>query len=133
MEDLRRERIIEYISPEEQENAYLAPSYTVLNERRSDPTYQYTHCDIELSIFGLVELSAPNTNHSPASRITMFTNQKKQTCGWFALNWPFRVDKHTFLQYYCDMPLVKVFSDNITYPNGQNIIIGYQIYTGLTL
>ncbi len=133
MEDLRRERIIEYISPEEQENAYLAHSYTVLNERRGDPTYQYTHCDIELSIFGLVELSAPNTNHSPASRITMFTNQKKQTCGWFALNWPFRVDKHTFLQYYCDMPLVKVFSDNITYPNGQNIIIGYQIYTGLTI
>lgn len=131
MEDLRQQRIIEYITPEEQENAWLAPSYDVLISKKNDPTYQFTHCDIELAIFGLVELSAPNTNHSPASRITMFTNQKKQTCGWFALNWPFRIDKNVFLQYYCDMPLIRVFSDNITYPNGQNIIIAYQMYAGV--
>lgn len=133
MEYLRRERIVEYISPEEQENAWLSPSYEILLGRKNDPTYQFTHCDIELAIFGLVELSAPNTNHSPASRITMFTNQKKQTCGWFTLNWPYRIDKNVFLQYYCEMPLVKVFSDSITYPNGQNIIIAYQMYSGLKI
>lgn len=130
MEWLRRERIVEYISPEEQENAYVAPSYEVLLKSKNDPTNQFTHCDIELAIFGIVELSAPNTNHSPASRITMFTNQKKQTCGWFTLNWPYRIDKNTFLQYYCEVPLVKVFSDSITYPNGQNVIIAYQMYSG---
>jgi len=130
MEWLRRERIVEYISPEEQENAYLASSYEVLLTNRNNPTEQFTHCDIELAIFGIVELSAPNTNHSPASRITMYTNQKKQTCGWFALNWPFRIDKNTFLQYYCEAPIVKVFSDSLTYPNGQNVIMAYALYCG---
>jgi DNA-directed RNA polymerase II subunit RPB2 len=127
IDDLRKERVLEYISPEEQENALIASSFDVLKEHVNDITMQFTHCDIEQAIFGMVELAAPNTNHTPATRCTMYTNQKKQTCGWFARNWPFRIDKNTFLQYYCEQPLVKVFSDAITSPNGQNAIVAYQV------
>lgn len=71
IEDLRRERVVEYISAEEQENTLIAPSYKDLLKARHDVTTQYTHCDVEISIFGIVELSAPNINHNPASRVNI--------------------------------------------------------------
>lgn len=131
MDDLRQERVIEYISPEEQENILLARNLDVLRKNANNHLMQFTHCDVDQALFGLVELSAPNSSNTLAARITMFTNQKKQTCGWFALNWPFRIDKGTILQYYCAMPIVRAFSNAITYPNGQNVILAYQIYTGM--
>lgn len=125
MDTLREERVIEYVSPEESQNLFIARSLDVFRANRADLTHQYTHVDIEQAVFGIVELSAPNTNHTPASRITMFTNHKKQTCGWFALNHPYRIDKNTFLQYYCETPTVRAFSNTVTYPNSQNIILAY--------
>jgi len=125
IDDLRKQRVIEYVSPEESENLLIAQSFDVLKSKLNDFTMQYTHCDIEQMVFGLVELSAPNTNHTPASRITMFTNHKKQTGGWHALNWPHRIDKNTFLQYYCEVPTVRAFSNALTYPNAQNVILAY--------
>lgn len=127
IDDLRAEGIIEYITPEELECLYLAESLKVLRENGGNITRQYTHCDIEQAIFGIIELSSPNTNHTPATRICMSTNQKKQSNSWFALNWPYRIDKNSFLQYYCDTPIVKVFSDAIVYPSGQNVFIAYQV------
>ena len=130
MDNLREQRVIEYISPEESENMLIARSLTVLRESIADFTKQYTHMGIEQDVFGIVELSAPNTNHTPASRITMFTNHKKQTCGWYTLNWPFRIDKNTFLQYYCEVPIVRAFSNAFSYPNAQNVILAYMTSKG---
>jgi DNA-directed RNA polymerase beta subunit len=130
MDDLRKQRIIEYISPEEQENAYLAMNFEILKKHVNDVTHQFTHCDIDQAIFGVVALASPMANHSNATRITMYTNHRKQAAGWFALNWPFRIDKNTFFQYYCELPLVKCFSDSLTYPNGQNCTVALALYTG---
>ncbi len=130
MEDLRKERVIEYITPEEQENILLARNLEVLRENKDNILMPFTHCDVEISLFGLIELSAPNTNHTASSRITMFTNQKKQTCGWFAHNWPHRIDKNTILQWYCQMPIVRAFTNSITTPNAQNVILAYQALDG---
>lgn len=130
MEKLRDQRVIEYISPEESQNMLIARNLDVFVAAASDITHQYTHVDIEQSIFGIVELSAPNSNHTPASRITMFTNHKKQTCGWYALNHPFRMDRLTFLQYYCETPTVKAFSNAFVYPNSQNVILAYTPHIG---
>lgn len=130
MTDLMEQRVIEYIAPEESENALIARSIEVLAEHIHDFTTPFTHCGIEQDVFGIVELSAPNTNHTPASRITMFTNHKKQTCGWFALNWPYRIDKNTFLQYYCERPIVSAFSNAVGSPNAQNVILAYTTSKG---
>jgi DNA-directed RNA polymerase beta subunit len=130
MDDLLEDRIIEYVSSEESENLLIARSLDVLKANVGNILLQYTHCGIEQEMFGIVELSAPNTNHTLASRIVMFTNQKKQTCGWYALNWPYRIDKHTFLQYYCETPIIRAFSSAITYPNDQNTILAYCPYGG---
>lgn len=130
MDDLRKQRVVEYITPDEQDNTFIAKNIDYLREYQHDITMRFTHCDIELAVFGIVELGAPNTNHTQATKITVFTAHKKQTCGWFALNWPYRIDKGTMLQYYCDTPIVRSFSDAFTRPNGQNIILAYAMYKG---
>ncbi|AMN82980.1 DNA-directed RNA polymerase beta subunit [Faustovirus] len=128
MRDLRDQGYIEYISAEEQENALLARNINVLRKHQNDVTYQFTHCDIDQAIVGMMTLAAPLANHSNAVRNTYYTNHRKQSTGWFALNWPYRIDKNTFLQYYCETPIVRTFSDNFTYPNGTNCIVALCIY-----
>lgn len=130
MEDLRLERVIEYISPEEQENAFLSPNIENLREFTGDLRRMYTHCDIDQAIFGIVTLAAPMANHSNAVRNTMYTNHRKQSAAWFALNYPYRIDKNATLQHYCERPIVSVFSDALTYPNGQNTIVALALHGG---
>src|SRR3989344_5250080 len=130
MEDLRRERITEYITADEADNTFIAKNITYLREYAHDVTMRFSHCEVDIAILGMVELGAPNINHTQASKITVFTAHKKQTCGWFALNWPYRIDKGTVLQYYCETPIVRSFSDAFTRPNGQNIILAYAMYAG---
>ncbi len=130
MNDLVNERVIEYISPEEQENTFIAPNIEILRERANDLRKMYTHMDIEQAIFGIVTLASPMANHSNAVRNTMYTNHRKQSAGWFALNYPHRIDKNTTLQHYCERPLISTFSDALTNPNGQNCIVALALYTG---
>lgn len=130
MNDLREERVIEYISPEEQENAYLALNIDVLRKSSGDLRHKYTHCDIDQAIFGIVSLASPMANHSNATRITFYTNHRKQSAGWFALNFPSRIDKNVTFQHYCERPIISTFSDSLTYPNGHNLIIALALDGG---
>lgn len=78
MDNLIEEGIVEYLAPEEIENIYCAESYETFITNIASIDHSYTHIAIEQNIFGLVELSAPNTNHTPATRITYFTNQRNK-------------------------------------------------------
>ncbi len=131
MDTLRLERVIEYISPEEQESAYLAQSIDELRKYSNDIRHRYTHCDIEQAIFGIVTLASPMANHSNATRIAYWTNHRKQSAGWYALNYPYRMDKNVTLQHRCEKPAVSTISDSITYPNGHNLIIAMTSYEGV--
>lgn len=130
IDDLRLEGVLEYISPEEQENTYIARSLTELRASKNDLRRMYTHCDVEQAIFGIIALASPRANHSSATRVTYYTNHRKQSAGWFVLNFPFRIDKNTTLQHYCEWPLVSTFSDTLTYPNGQNVIVALMMNGG---
>src|SRR3990172_1967540 len=130
IDDLRKDRIIEYISADEQLNTYLAYNLDILKEHVNDVLNQFTHCDIDQAVLGLVALGSANANHTIPILTTHFTNHKKGACGWFTLNWPYRIDKNMLLQYYCEYPIACTFSDSLTYPNGQNAIVAIQIYTG---
>lgn len=130
MDDLRKLRVIEYISPEESENTYISPNIANLRTSVNDLRKMYTHCDIDQAIFGIVTLAAPMGNHSNAVRNTMYTNHRKQSAGWFALNFPYHIDKNSTFQHYCERPLVSVFSDALTYPNGLNTIVALALHGG---
>ncbi len=130
MDDLRKERVVEYISPEEQENTYIALNIDTLRANQNSLQHMYSHCDIDQAIFGIITLASPSPDHSQASRNTMYTNHRKQSAGWFALNMPYRIDKGTTFQHYCEKPLISAFSDSLTHPNGQNTIVALLLHGG---
>lgn len=130
MDNLREDKIIEYISPEEQESTYIAANIDTLRANQNNELTQFTHMDVDQAVFGVVSLAAPLANHSNAVRITMYTNHRKQSAAWFALNWPYRVDKNATYQWYCERPLISVFSDALTMPNGHNAIVALTLYEG---
>ena len=122
--------IMEYISPEEQENCLIAESLDELIKNRNNVTKQYSHCDIEQAILGIAALMSPYGNHTQPARITHSTNHARQSGGWYALNFPFRTDKNRFFQFYNEVPLVKTFTYDLIPANGSNVIIAYASYGG---
>ena len=130
LDDLVKEGIVEYITPEEQENCLIAESIDVLFEHKHNILRRYTHCDIEQAIFGLAALISTFGNHTQPARVTLGTNQSRQTGGWYALNFPFRLDKNRFFQFYNEIPLVRTFTHKLVPANGTNVIIAYASYGG---
>jgi DNA-directed RNA polymerase beta subunit len=128
--DLLKQRIIEYVSPEEQENYWLCPTLEQLQQDSSNELNEYTHCDISQNILGLTALTSPYAHHNAVPRLAYQTSQAKQTCGLFALNWPYRCDKDTFLQYQCETPMIRTLSNKYTFPNGSNIICAIMCNSG---
>jgi DNA-directed RNA polymerase beta subunit len=130
---LLKNKIIEYISADEQENTYICPDFHTLVENKTNILKEYTHCDIPQAMLGFTALTSPYSSHNQAQRIVYQTSQSKQTCGNFAKNWPFRMDKDTFLQYNNEVPLVKTLSNKYLYPNGSNTVVAIMCNTGYNI
>ena len=128
--NLVEDGIFEYIAPEEQENCLIAESIEDLRENKNNFCMRYTHCEIEQSILGLAALMSPYANHTQASRVTMSTAHSKQAGGWYASNYPYRLDKNRFFQFYNEMPLVKTITHQFIQPTGINIMVAYTSYGG---
>ena len=130
VEDLQRDGIIEYITPSEQQSLYICPNITILAEQKNNILQEYTHCDIPEALMGIPAMTGPLANHNQTPRNAFQTSQVKQACGWYALNWQYRIDKETFFQYKCEYPLVKTKANNYIFPNGMNAIVAIACYTG---
>jgi DNA-directed RNA polymerase beta subunit len=128
--DLVEDGIFEYITPEEQENCLIAESIDELFRNKHNLYLRYTHCEMEQAILGLTALISPYANHTQPARVTMSTAHSRQAGGWYALNYPFRLDKNRFFQFYNEIPLVKTITHKFIPPNGANIIIAYTSYGG---
>lgn len=122
--------IIEYISPNEQENLVIAKDYDTLWADSTNPLNVFTHCDIPPALLGFAALLCPLGTHAPVGRVVLACAQSKQACGWFSLAWPFRIDKESFLQHACELPIVKTIATENIQPNGVNCIIAVAIYSG---
>lgn len=130
IDDLVDAGVVEYISAEEQENILLCPEIGKLILNRNNEEMQYTHCDIPQAMFGITALTSPFANHNQTPRVTFQTSQAKQTCGYYSLNWPYRVDKDTFLQNVCETPIVSTVANKYIFPNGQNCVVAIAIHGG---
>jgi DNA-directed RNA polymerase II subunit RPB2 len=127
--DLVKQGIIEYISAEEQTSLVLASSYKVLRANEGNELMQYTHCSIPIAAgIGVATLLCPLATHSPPARVVLAVNQYKQCCGWYNLAWPFRIDKDGFIQYHCEMPLVRTVANSYLFPNGANKCVAIMCY-----
>ncbi len=134
---LHENGIIEYIAAEELENCYVCPDIRYLagtkNTKPNDMGHiqshktnvlrQYTHCEIPVGLLGIPALTCLYAQHNQPPRITYQTNQTRQTCGFYTLNWPYRCDKDAFVQYYAEIPIVKTIVNKYIYPNGINAVI----------
>lgn len=130
MDDLLRQRVVEYISAEEQENLFICSSYKKLSQNFTNELLEFTHCDIEQAQLGLTALISPYSMHNAVVRTIFLTSQAKQTCSIYALNWPYRCDKEGFIQYQSEMPLVKTVSNRYLFTNGNMVIMAIMCYTG---
>jgi DNA-directed RNA polymerase beta subunit len=128
--NLVEDGIFEYITPEEQENCFIAESIDALKQDRNNFCRRYTHCEIEQAILGITALISPFANHTQPARVTMSTAHSRQAGGWYALNYPYRLDKNRFFQFYNEIPLVKTMTHEFIPPNGMNIMIAYGSYGG---
>ena len=131
LEDLIRDAVAEFVTPEEQENCLIAESIDVLAAHADDFTMRYTHVEVEQAIFGLVSMLSPFAEHTQPARITLSTNQSRQTGGWYVLN-PFERtgDKNRFFQLYNQFPLVYTLTHKYLPANGANVFIAYASYGG---
>ena len=130
IDDLEKMGIIEYITVEEHENCLIADNIDTLKENANNILLQYTHCDIEQTLLSFTAHIAPFANHTQPARITLETNQARQTCGWYNLNFPHRTDKNKSFQFVVESPMVQTLTQNFVSPNGINIIVAYTSYLG---
>lgn len=130
IDDLAQEGIVEYISPEEHENTYIAFEFDRFKEHMTNPLHRYTHVDIPQGNMGLVALTSVFANHNQAARIVFQTNQVKQTNSWALKNWAFTAHKDLYHQMYNEDPLVSTFAYRHIPPMGTNAIVAISIYGG---
>ena len=108
----------------EQENMLVACDHNKVLEHQHDKCKIFTHCEIiPQGVLGITTLVAAYGNHNQTPRVVFLTSQAKQTCGTFCLNWPYRIDKDTFLQYFDETPLVRTLSNNYLFPNGASVMV----------
>jgi DNA-directed RNA polymerase beta subunit len=109
IDDLTRAGFIEWVTPEEHENLYIAYELDEFVKHLNDPLHRFTHIDIPQGNIGLVALTSVFANHNQAARIVFQTNQVKQTNGWPLKNWPYAVHKDLYMQLIAEDPLVTTF------------------------
>lgn len=125
LDDLVSMGIVEYITPAESENCYVAENISNLRLHKNDPTNIFTHCDTSQAIAGFPALVSPFANHTQPARVSYETGQARQAGGWYANNAPYRMDQNKFFQYYVEHPLVETITNKLTPANGSNLIVAY--------
>lgn len=129
-DDLIDQGIIEYISPEEQQNCLISKDIETLNSHINDPLTRFTHLDISQAIIGIPGLTSPYSNHNQPARGIFQTNQVKQTCGIPCMNFPYKSYKEMYVQIYNQKPLVKTLANKYIPPIGLNSIVAITYYGG---
>jgi DNA-directed RNA polymerase beta subunit len=128
--DIHAQGKIEYISPAEGKKCVIAGDLATLRKYRHDPRRVFTHVEIGPCLLGLPALTCPWASHNQAPRVIFVTNQSKQACGIPFKNYPYRSDKHTFMQYEVSNPIVNTLVGEYLYPNGAMCVVAIGVMLG---
>lgn len=139
-EDLLRHGIIEYLDPNEENDAFIALSEHQLHpqretDRKEHAKLDYTH--VEISPEGILGACAgliPYANHNQSPRNTYQCAMSKQAVGAMAYNQHLRTDALLYLLSYPQRPLVQTHAVEFMHynalPGGQNAIVAVMSYSG---
>ena len=129
---LEDKAVIDYIDPNETEDALIAINADVLNQ---DKTAKHTHLELHESlIFGMLGNMIIFPENNPASRNSFSCGQSKQACSMYHTNHQVRMDKTAVVLSYGQTPLLKTrYLEHINHesnPYGENTIVAIMCYTG---
>ncbi|MCE4612484.1 MAG: DNA-directed RNA polymerase subunit B [Desulfurococcales archaeon] len=129
--DLVKEGVVEFLDPDEEENAYIA-------EFPEDVTPEHTHLEVwPVAILGVSASTIPYMEHNQSPRNTYQAAMAKQALGLYALNFHLRMDSHSYLLHYPQVPIVQTRAlDLMGYnerPAGQNMIVAIMSFTGYNI
>ncbi len=129
--DLISQGIIEYVDASEEENCFVA-------FLPQDITKSHTHLEVAPSvIFSLATSLVPFANHSQATRIHYGSKHQKQALGFYAANYPLRIDTDVNLLHYPQQPIVKTVMYDLAHedrhPAGQNLTVAVISYEGYNM
>jgi DNA-directed RNA polymerase II subunit RPB2 len=124
--------MLDYIDPNETENALIAMNMEELNGAKSE---FYTHMELhESTIFGMMCNLINFPENNPATRNSFSCGQSKQACSMYHTNHQVRMDKTGVVLVNGQVPLVKTrymeHINNEGNPYGENTIVAIMCYTG---
>jgi DNA-directed RNA polymerase beta subunit len=128
--DLIDAGIMEMVSAEEELNLLVAENINTLKRDAECVLKRYTHCDIDLAVFGLLALATPFMRHSQTQRTTYVTNQLKQAYGLPMNNWPFIMVKQLYIQHTHQVPIVSTFTSRHMFLGGRNAVVAFTTLEG---
>ncbi|MGC8982433.1 MAG: DNA-directed RNA polymerase subunit B [Desulfurococcaceae archaeon] len=130
-DDLVRMGVIEYLDPDEEENAYIALT-------PDQVTSEHTHLELwPPGIFGITASIIPYPEHNQSPRNMYEAAMAKQALGLSSANFQRRVDTRGHFLHYPQKPLVTTKAIKaIGYeerPAGQNFVVAVLTYTGYNM
>ncbi|MBN2881274.1 DNA-directed RNA polymerase subunit B [Candidatus Woesearchaeota archaeon] len=130
-DDLVKQGIIEYLDAVEEESALVA-----FTEEELTPSN--THLEINpLVMLGITTALVPYGNYSQATRVATGGKNQKQAVGYYAANFPNRVDMDVNLLQYPQLPIVTTAIHSVSkydkHPSGQNVVVAIMSYEGYNI
>ena len=129
--DLVKQGVIEYLDAAEEENA-------LVGFEEGDLTSEHTHLEVSpVDIMGIAAGLVPFGHHDSGPKLSTGSKNQKQGVGFYAANFPVRVDMDTNLLHYPQAPLVSTILYDLAqynkHPSGQNIIVAVMSYQGFNM
>ncbi len=129
--DLITSGVVEFIDPEEEENAYVA----VFDD---DVTKEHTHLEVHPSvILGVSASLVPFPEYNRGDRVNFGAKMHGQSLGLYSTNYLLRTDTKADLLIYPQVPLTKTpITDELgvpDHPQGQNLMIAVMSFYGYNM
>ncbi len=129
--DLVHQGVIEYLDAAEEENSLVA-----FDEKELTP--EHTHLEITpLAMIGIVTTLVPFGHHNPSARLAIGSKNQKHAIGFYAANFPARMDMDVNLLHTPQVPIVQSIMHELsgyeTHPSGQNIVVAVMSYKGYNM
>jgi len=129
--DLIKQGIIEYLDPEEEENAYIAI-------KEEDLTPQHTHLELDPAlILGLSASFIPYAEFNRGDRVNYGAKMVGQSIGIFSTNFLQRTDSKSNVLIYPQKALVQTYAHLATnyesHPAGTNVTIAVLSFEGYNM
>ncbi len=129
--DIVHQGVIEYLDAAEEENSLVA-----FDEKELTP--EHTHLEITpLAMIGIVTTLVPFGHHNPSARLAIGSKNQKHAIGFYAANFPARMDMDVNLLHTPQVPIVQSIMHELsgyeTHPSGQNIVVAVMSYKGYNM